>query len=69
MFLTRRNRCGNLEEKSVDFVENFGGCLGVVNLLAKLAAIAHAVREQRGELLHLADGVRHFRVDQAAKII
>ena len=36
--------------------------------MAELGAVANAVGEEAGELLHFADGVGHFGCDQAAKI-
>src|ERR1700681_2203438 len=40
----------------------------MMDSLAELAAVAHAVREQSSELLHLADGVWHVGGDQTSKI-
>jgi len=40
----------------------------VMDGVAEFGAIANAMSEEAGELLHLADGVGHFGCDQAAEI-
>jgi hypothetical protein len=39
-----------------------------MNGVAELGAVANAVSEEAGELLHFADGVGHLSRDQAAEI-
>src|SRR6202044_2010883 len=67
-----RRRCGGgggrAGEEGGDPVGDFGASVGVVDLVTQIAAVAHTVREERGKLFHLADGVGHFGVEQAAKI-
>ena len=55
-------------EKRLHAIENFWPRVRAVDGLAKFAAVAHAMREQCGELLHFAHRIGHLRIHQAAKI-